>query len=302
MNKAIMLSAVLICVILTASFGAVFTLTDENQSLKEKIINQKLTLVFHVSEKGEEYRYARLPNANLTYQELLKLNNDTHDILLLPEYKANVNWTEESVWLQNNFGGIPIMLDVFGGGSGNTPTPMLTIEQIQEAFRISNVKYIRFSEVVSWHIENKQAFPINYVQEVLEHCKKSNVKVFWTEWKNDFPEKNIETFNAIKTYIQGYEDIVTVSFSTNSQDLEPADGFLKMDQMFPHWGASIQPWYWNTTRNQDLMDMPASLILEHSFMAKGLGAEVIQFEPYWYFFEWSGVPNDNLKLILTHLR
>lgn len=307
MNKSAIITIALVFTLITVSLtGAIinYTLADENQTLKEKIDNKRVTLVFHVSEKGEEYRYARLPNANLTYHELLKINNGTFDILLLPEYKGNLNWTEESKWIQTNFGGhngIPIMLDVFGGGSETTPTPMLTIEQIQQASREANVKYIRFAEVTSWHIENHLPFPTAYVREVLDFCKTVGIKVFWTEWKNDFPDKNVETFNAIKTYIQGYEDIVTVSFSTNSQELEPADGFLKLDQMFQHWGASIQPWYWYTTQNQDLMDMPASLILEHSFMAKGLGAQVIQFEPYWYLFEWSGVPNENLKLILSYL-
>ncbi len=125
---------------------------------------------------------------------------------------------------------------------------------------IANVKCIRIAEVISWHLENNLSFPTNYVNELLEFCKTHNLQVFWTEWKNDFPDKNVETFTAIKSYIAGYEDLVTVSFSTNSQELEPADAFLKLDQMFTQWGTSIQPWYWNTTQNQDLMDMPASLI------------------------------------------
>lgn len=310
MNKlTIAITAALLAAILMVSGAGILVntaLSDENQSLKEQLDDFKKsqpTIVFHVCEKGEEYAYAQLPNATYTYDQLLTINNGTFDILLLPEYKGNLDWTEEKAWIATNFGGqqgIPIMLDVFGGGSESTPTPMLTTEQITQAMNIANVKYLRIAEVISWHIENNLAFPTDYVQEVLEFCKSNNLQVFWTEWKDDFPEKNVETFTAIKNYIAGYEDIVTVSFSTNSQELEPADAYLKLDLMFTNWGSSIQPWYWNTTRNQDLMDMPASLILEHTFVAKGLGAKIIQFEPYWYLFD-NGAPNANLELILTNL-
>jgi len=48
------------------------------------------------------------------------------------------------------------------------------------------------------------------------------------------------------------------------------------------------------------MTMPPSLLLEHTLAAKGIGTEIIQFEPYWYF--WSdGEANDNLKLLLKTL-
>ncbi len=194
------------------------------------------------------------------------------------------------------------MLDVFGGGSESTPTPMLTTEKISEAMDIANVKYIRIAEVISWHIENNIAFPTDYVKGVLDFCKTNHIQVFWTEWKDDFPAENVETFSAIKNYIAGYEDIVTVSFSTNSQELEPVDAYLKLNQNFTQWGTSIQPWYWNTTHNQDLMTCPPSLLLEQSLTAKALCAKIIQYEPYWYFFNYAGSPNDNLKLILSNMK
>ena len=306
----------IISIILTASLAGTITnyntiinakdqaITNKDttiNNLQQKIDNLE-TLVFHVSEKGEEYTYAQLPNATHTYNQILTLNNNTYQILLLPEYKGNLNWTQELTWIANNFGGkngIPIMLEVFGGGNDATPTPMLTTEDISAAITAANVKYLRFAEVISWHLENKQPFPANYVVEILEFCKANNLKLFWTEWKND-SLPNIETFTALQNYIKGYEDIVTASFSTNSYELEPTDGFLQLNQMFQQWGASIQPWYWNTTRNSDLMDMPASLLLEHALTAKGIGAKIIQFEPYWYFFN-NGEPNNNLKLLLTTL-
>ena len=93
---------------------------------------------------------------------------------------------------------------------------------------------------------------------------------------------------------------MTVSFSTNSGDVEPAEGFMQISQTFQHWGGSIQAWYWETRYNSSLMDMPASLLIEHALFAKSLGAEVIEFEPYWYFFD-NGEPNENLKLLETIL-
>ena len=319
MNNASKLTIVLaiISIILTAALATTITnyttlINAKDQAItnKDSTINnlqQKAndleTLVFHVSEKGEDYTYAQLPNATYTYNQILALNNNTYQILLLPEYKGNLNWTQELTWITANFEGpqgIPIMLEVFGGGNDATPTPMLTTEEITAAITAANVKYLRFAEVISWHLENKLPFPTNYVAEILEFCKANNLKLFWTEWKNDYPDKNVETFTAIQTIIKGYEDIVTVSFSTNSHELEPADGFLQLNQMFKQWGASIQPWYWNTTHNSDLMGMPASLLLEHALAAKGIGAKTIEFEPYWYFFD-NGEPNENLKLLLTTL-
>jgi hypothetical protein len=308
MKRNTIITAALVCILLTVSLAGVITsygLTEENRVLKERLAqpkNQQLILVFHVCEKGEGYDYARLPSANYTYNKIQELNNNTFQILLLPEYKGHANWAEEQNWIADNFGGsqgIPLMLDVFGGGSQSTPTPMLSTDQIKETLSMANIKYLRIAEVISWHIENHKAFPTDYLKSIFAFCKENNLKVLWTEWKNDFPEKNVETFTAIKNYIQGYEDIVTVSFSTNSQEIAPADAFLKLDQMFPQWGSSIQAWYWNTTIKQNLMDMPASLLLEHSYIAKELGARIIQYEPYWYLFD-NGEPNSNLQVILKN--
>ena len=112
-------------------------------------------LVFHVCEKGEGYTWGRIPDVNSTYNQILSLNNNTYNVLLLPEYKGNKNWIEELSWLTVNFGGqqgIPIMLDVFGGGDGSTPTPMLSTSDISAAMAACNVQYLRFSEVVSWYM------------------------------------------------------------------------------------------------------------------------------------------------------
>ena len=306
-----------ISIILTASLAGTITnyntiinakdqtITSQDatiNNLQQKIDNLE-TLVFHVSEKGEEYPYAQLPNATQTYNQIQALNNNTYEIVLLPEYKGNLNWPQELNWIATNFGGpqgIPIMLDVFGGGEDHTPTPMLTTQDITAAMQAANVKYIRFAEVMSWHIEHNQPFPTDYVKGILEFCRANNLKVFWTEWKNDYPTKNVETFTAIQNITKGYENTVIVSFSTNSQELEPADGFLQLNSMFQNWGASIQPWYYTTNRNLPLMSMPPSLLLEHALTAKGIGATILEFEPCWYLFD-NGIPNNNLKLLLANL-
>ena len=255
------------------------------------------TLVFHVSEKGEGYTWGHIPDVNYTYNQILALNNNTYNIVLLPEYKGNENWTEELSWLTANFGGqqgIPIMLDVFNGGPNDTPTPQLTTTQITAAMAVANVQYLRFAEVVSWHMEHPNLpFPTAYVTSILEFCRSNGLKLFWTEWK-------AETFKPIQTYIKGYEDVVTVSFSTNSGDPEPADGFMQMSQMFQHWGGSVQAWYWTTRDSSDPLNMPISLLIQHALSAKTTGAEILQFEPYWYFFD-NGQANENLKLLETML-
>ena len=250
------------------------------------------TLVFHVCEKGEGYDWGHLPDANATYNQILALNNK-YDVLLLPEYNGSANWAEELGWITANFGGtqgIPIMLDVFGGGNGSNPTPMLSLENISSAMAVSNVQYLRFAEVISWHMGHPEMpFPVDYVNSILQFCRANNLKLFWTEWK-------LETFPTLETYIAGYGDIVTVSFSTNSGDVEPSEGFMQISQTFQHWGGSVQAWYWETRNNSTLMDMPASLLTEHAVFAKSLGTEIIEFEPYWYFFN-NGDATDNLRLL-----
>ena len=226
------------------------------------------TLVFHVCEKGEGYEWGHIPDANSTYNQILALNNK-YNVLLLPEYQGNTNWTEELTWLTANFGGqqgIPIMLDIFGGGNSSNPTPMLSPNDISSAMTVTNVQYLRFAEVISWHTDHPELpFPVDYVKSILEFCRANNLRLFWTEWK-------VETFETIQTYIKGYEDIVTISFSTNSGDVEPAEGFMQISQTFQHWGGSIQAWYWTTRYNSSLMDMPASSLTEHALFAKSLSA------------------------------
>jgi cell division protein FtsL len=259
----------------------------------EKI--QLQTLVFHVCIKD----WIQIPDVNAIYNYLVDLFGGQYDVLLVPEYQDGGNWTQTLNWLNASFGGpdgIPIMLQVFEGGNGTSPTPMLSISDVEDALTVANVRYLRIFEAISWHMENNQTFPVEYINQVLEFARNNYLKVFWSEWKNDLPP-DIEVFQAIKEYIAGYEDIVIVSFGTNSSDLEPGEGFLQLVDMFEHWGASVQSWYWNTQYSEDPADMPPSLFVQHTLIAIYVGAELIQFEPYWYLFDSEGQPTENLMLL-----
>jgi len=253
------------------------------------------TLVFHVCEKGEGYIWGRLPNANYTYSQVLKLNNGTYEVLLLPEYKGNLNWTETFAWLKSNFSGIPISLSIFEGGPNEAPNLRLAVAEIWDAVSALDVRELRIGEIVSWHIEHGLPFPVDWVRGVLNFARLADLRVVWSEWK-----VGDHVFHQVNTYIDGFEDIVTVAFQTNSGDLEPAQGFELVSDLFPHWGGSIQSWYWDTRKQGNETAMPASLFVQHALEAGNMGAETLQFEPYWYLFE-NGEPNENLKTLMAAL-
>jgi hypothetical protein len=253
-------------------------------------------LVFHVSEKGDGYEWGRLPDVQGTYRELRSVVNRSYDLLLLPEYCGHLNWSEELGWLDSNFGGqggIPVMLDVLGGFNASVLVPNLSLVDVSAAMGVCNVKWLRVAEVLSWSEENSQSFPVAHVREILDFARGHGLKVFWTEWKSD-------VFGAVWDIVRGYEDVVTVSFSTNSQDLSPLGGFLMVEREFWHWGASVQAWYWDTYSGGDVFDMPVGLFWEHSLAAKWTGAEVLEFEPYWYLFD-NGSLRDSAKVLLLLL-
>ena len=197
------------------------------------------TLVFHVCEKGDDLPHC--PDVSAVYKQILDLNEGKYEILMLPEYKGNENWTDTFNWIKNNFANIPIMLDVFVGGPyADHVATQLSTDQISSAMAVCPVKWLRFAEVVSWYLEYNVTFPTSYVTGILNFCRTNGLKLFWTEYKVD------SVFQTIKTYIAGFEDIVTVSFSTNSGELEPVDGFMLLNKTFQHWGGSVQSWYWET--------------------------------------------------------
>jgi len=263
------------------------------------------TLVFHFSDKAD---WGPIPDINYTYNEILVENNNTYNIIIFPEFREHQNWTRELEWLNDNFmgnQGIPIMLETFGSSEEDAPITKLYPVDIRTALTKCNIKYLRFAEVISWHLQENITFPTDYVKSMLAFARLNDLEIFWTEWKTDYlieESEKVKVFNLIQELIEGYEDIVTVSFSTNSGESEPAFGFLDLDEMFLHWGASIQPWYWHT-RYGELMDMPISLLIQHTLAAKNIGAEIIQFEPYWYFFDpENGEITENLEILFTMLK
>ena len=70
--------------------------------------------------------------------------------------------------------------------------------------------------------------------------------------------------------------------------------------MFQHWGGSVQAWYWTTRYGSDPLNIPISLLIQQVLSAENIGAEILQFELYWYFFD-NGQANENLKLLETIL-
>ena len=267
------------------------------------------TIVYHVCENEEIGNVTmHVPNVTDVYQQILTANNNTYpNILLFPTYAGT--WEDELAWLTNNFGGangIPIMLEVFYSVNlTENPVCSLTTTQISAAMEVCNVKWLRFAEVVSRHIEYNLTFPDEYVKTILSFCRDHNLKLFWTEWKAG-------TFEEIKTYISGFENITTVSFSTNSGEMEPADGFAHVKDLFLHWGGSVQSWYWETwlrekngdgpIDEEESRNMPIQLIIDHALLCRKMGAEVIQFEPYWYFFgDTDGKARESLALMHSSL-
>ena len=253
------------------------------------------TLIFHVCEKGEGYTWGHLPNVNYTYNQILKLNNGKYNVLLLPEFEGDTNWTETFTWLKQNFAGIPIVLPVFEGGSNTYPNRQLTVDQISEAVAALNVRELRIGEMASWYLSHLSPFPTNYTTSILNFARTHGLKVQFSEW-----QINYGAFQRIRSYIVGFEDIVTVTFQTNSKEIEPWNGFLTASGAFTHWGASIQSWYWQERGYGSEFDMPTSVLLEHTLAARKLGAEILEFEPYWYLFN-NGEPRENLQVLMTVL-
>ncbi len=263
------------------------------------------TLVFHICEKSGDIH---IPDVGAVYAQILAADGDKHDVVLMPEYAGNEVWADTLDWITDNFTDIPVMLAVFGGGPGETPIYQLTTEQITAAMAVCDVQWIAIGEVIAWYMGHPLLeFPVDYITGLLEFCDANGLKVFWTEWKMD------HVFETMQTYIAGYEGIVYASFSTNSGDLEPAKGFAHVKGLSTHWGASVQSWYWETrhrtnsqfTYSSELNDpdnMPVAWLVEHALEAKSAGAELIEFEPYWYFFgKTDGIAKVSLKNLLYFL-
>jgi hypothetical protein len=299
--------SVLVVAVVLAGYllgGYLFSLSDESIRLN--------AIVYHVVENETVGNVTmHVPDVSAVYQQILTANNDMYEnVLLFPTYAGS--WEDEFTWLADNFGGpngIPIMFEVLCGG--DSVLFQLTVDQILATMEVCNVKYLRFAEVISFCLENDLVFPAEYVSAILGFCRDNGLRLFWTEWKVDYPPE-VETFRAIQSFISGFEDVVTVSFSTNSEEMEPVEGFAYLKSMFLHWGGSVQSWYWETRQRLDRgggpivkeesRDMPFELIIEHALACRDAGGEVIQFEPYWYFFgDRDGEAREILEFLHSNL-
>ena len=267
---------------------------EEHSELYESLLNDYdpstlTTVIMHGSIK--ESQNMSLPNVPYTYQKLCD-GFAAYEVLILPEYNGNLDFTETLKWISSNFSGVPICLSVFEGGNESWPNPnvKLTTAEIEQVIAVSDVRMVRFAEMISWYMDANRTFPIDEVMSVLEFCRSKNIKVLWNEWK--ISDKVLPFLNET---LFGFEDLVTVVYQTNNEFDEPFIGYLYSTQ-FEHWGASVQSWYWEEHGYDVEEEMPIDVMVEHAVLARNMGAEVIQFEPYWYFFG-SGEPLETMYMM-----
>ena len=239
-------------------------------------------LLFHMCEKGPTSNFGHIENIDYAYS---LIQNFTHrqDVIIIPELEGNLNWSKTYAWLTQNFTDKPLALNVFEGGNESIPQLKLDITQISQACQTLNVKYLRFVEPISYSMGLNQSFPVEWANEILFYAKANNIKVLWSEWKigND-------VYPNFTQYIKDFKDIVTVVYQTNDQYNQPLFGYLNTTYTYPQfsWGASVQAWYAvDNLGLPDVMDMSPQLMVLHAMEAVNIGAKVLQFEPYWYFFD-----------------
>ncbi len=270
------------------------------------------TVVYHISEQPT---WIHMPDPAGVYQQIFEANKGWADqVLVYADYAGHENWQAEAEWIAQNLQGIPLMVDVAGAWPHHT-TPQELEELMNQPGM--DVRWIRITELVSYYMHLGLPFPTDYVLGMLEFCLQKGLKVYWCEWKVDYAlgmPWEVRVFDFIKEVIEGYEDIVTVGFKTNSGDLEPAAGFEHIKKFgFVNVGATVEAWYWETRhRPQDWTpemdfanpeDMPVSWMIVHVHEALDAGMELIQFEPYWYFFEHTtGKQNPYLKILTDYVK
>lgn len=215
------------------------------------------------------------------YSEILKANNSGLSIGLEPQCVAD--WTTEKAYYRE-CGNIPTMLTVMASDGG----VMLSIPQIEEILPLCNVKWLRFHEALSYF----SPFPTDYAKSIFQFAQDRNIPVFWNEW-------NTYAYPELANIIQGFEDTVAVSFGTNSNQLEPVDGFALLQQ-FQRRAASVQSWYWwerNGRQEGYQYTMPPEIMRLHTQQAFQAGCEIVQYEPFGYFFDVS-IPKTTLSGVI----
>lgn len=215
-------------------------------------------------------------------------------VWVIPEYDGNTNMAARLEMLTQNFTGIPVVIDVFEGGNRTQPNVMLNEAELERIMNSADVKAVRFPEVISWYMQANRTrpipFPKEWIHRMLDFALSKGLRVYWSEWKlgTDIEEITNET-------LAGYEDKITYLYQTNNPWEIPLIGNCYAHE-FPHWGASVQSWYKvhpNDTEEKD--DLDTDIVSEYAKLARNMGAETIQFEPYWYFFDNNSEPLDTME-------
>ena len=200
---------------------------------------------------------------------------------LEPECVAS--WADQLSYLRE-FAKIPVMLNVWTSDNSYS----ISTSQIAQAMAVCPVKYLRFHEVMSYYAStiNTQAVQ-SYIQSVLAFSKASKIPLFWNEW-------DPTTYPAIANIIRGYEDNVLVSFGTNNTQVAAG---LQALQIFKRKAFSVQAWYWT----QNYLQMPPSMEAQFTLEAFNAGCEIVQYEPYSYFFDSNANPRVSLSAMFASL-
>ena len=238
-------------------------------------------LYFHIKHVSSGYPNT-LGKVREIYESIQAVNRTGYNIGLEPQCTAD--WNTQLSYLRE-CANIPVMLNVFTSDDNL----QLSINQIAQAMSICPVRYFRFHEVFSYY----QPLPVEYVKSVLAFARNVNVPIFWNEW-------DVNAYDTIANVIRGYEDMVAVSFGTNSGYYEPAEGFQFL-QRFQRRAASVQSWYW-WERNGRLPGsenyMPPELMVQHTQEAFEAWCEIVQYEPFGYFFS-DETPKSTLAAVLA---
>lgn len=234
-------------------------------------------LYFHVKHKPPTI------NTMGKLQEIYsKIINTRNASLIGLEPECVTDWNSQLTYL-SECKDIPIMLTVFSSDGALK----LSLSKIEEAMSAANVTCLRFHEVISYY--GSANFPVGYARSIIALAKARNIPVFWNEW-------NIYTHQQISDVITGFENNVMISFGTNSNQVEPQEGY-RLLQRFKRKAASVQSWYWwerHGRANGTEMQMPPELMVQHTREAFQAGCELVQYEPSWYFFN-----NENPKPALS---
>lgn len=254
--------------------------------------NRTEIVIVHFAERPNTKPASSCPDPIYTY-ELNKVGFRGKEVWVIPEYDANLNLTQRTLWLGANFKDIPVVIDVFEGGYNPTPNVMLSIGDLEQIMSVANVTAIRFPEVVSWYMNINYTTPIAvpeaWIHSMFDFALSHDLKVYWSEWKlgND-----VEALT--NSVLAGYEDKITYLYQTNNQYQIPLVGYGYAHE-FRHWGASVQSWFVDEQGNTR-WDLNVGNVAEYLTLARNMGPETIELEPYFYFFK-NGEPLGQMEVM-----